>query len=85
MLSNYFTQDEYEKILYAFIAQGCHDASMEPISPGPRRQDQQFYHSGTIRISCNQVSKDYQIETSNSTRMDTILQDIHDGVFNRSY
>ena len=85
MLSKYFTEDEIETIRDAFIAQCCHDASMEPISPGPLRQDQQFYHSGNIRISCNQVSKDYQIETNNSTHMDTILRDIHAGVFNRSY
>lgn len=83
-MSEYFTPDEIAKIGDAFAAQGCHDPCMEPIIQGPLRQDQKFYHSGTISISCNQVSKNYQIETNNSTHMDTILKDICSGFFNRS-
>lgn len=82
-LSEYFTSDENRIIGDAFSDKGCHDPQMEVVSQGELRKDKPFYHSGIIRISCNEVSKDYTITKFESTHMEYILQDIHNGFFDR--
>ena len=83
-LSEYFTSDENRKISDAFSNKGCHDPQMELVSQGDLRKDKPFYHSGIIRISCNEASKDYTITTFESTHMEDILQDINNGFFGRN-
>ncbi len=83
-MGDFFNDTESAAIGAAFDERtGCRDRTMVAVETGPLRRDAPFYHSGTVRISCNGIAREYMISDNNSNHVEIILDDIRSGVFDR--